>query len=142
MKRSEVRDFLRSGAELFNIPFDSGRITEFNSNRSNTYPFIFLETISVNTDLINSMQNDTWTINLHIASKDSMDSDTEQYEELIDQADELAQKLIRRYNDVLDNYNLVTISAVRRTPFIKKHADILTGVILSFTLRVQNAVCD
>jgi len=142
MTRKEVKDFIQSGAELYNIPFDTGRITEFNSHRSNTYPFIFLETITVSTDLINSVQSDTWAINLHIASKDALDSDTDEYEALIDDADLLAQKLTRRYNDVLNTYDLVTISNISRTPFIKKHADILTGVILSFDLTVQNVACD
>lgn len=142
MTRKEVKEFIQSGAELFNIPFDTGRITEFNSHRSNTYPFLFLETITVSTDLRNSVQNDTWLINLHIASKDSIDSDTDEYEALIDDADEIAQKLIRRYNDVLNSYDLVSLSGVSRIPFIKKHADVLTGVILSFDLTVQNVTCD
>lgn len=141
MTRQEIKEFIQSGAELFNIPFDTGRISEFNSYRSNTYPFVFLESLTVSTELINSIQNDTWTVNLHIAYKDAIDSKTSQYESILDDADELAQKLIRRYNDILTNYNLVSISGVTRTPFIKKHADVLSGVLLSFSLTVQNVKC-
>ncbi len=142
MKRSEIKEFIQSGAEFYNIPFNTGRISEFNSSRSNTYPFIFLETIEVDTDLNNSIQTDNWTVRLHLASKDAADSKMTQYEGLIDDADFMAQKLVRRYNDVLNSFDLVTISGISRTPFIKKHADCLTGVLLSFTLTVQNTSCD
>lgn len=138
MTRAEIKEFIQSGAEYFNIPFETGRITEFNSSRSNTYPFIFLETIPVSTSLSNSIPTDTWTIRLHIAYKDSMDSKMDQYESLIDKADEKAQKLIKRYNDILTNYNLVTLTSITRVPFIKKHADCLTGVILGFSLVIQD----
>lgn len=142
MKRSEIKEFIQAGAEFYTIPFATGRISEFNSSRSNNYPFIFFETPSVSTDLINSVQSDTWTIRLHLASKDAPDSKMEQYEDLVDDADYLAQRLVRRYNDVINDYNLVLISDISRTPFIKKHADCLTGVLLQFTLTVQNTSCD
>ena len=142
MKRSEIKEFIESGAQYFEIPFSTGRISEFNSSRSNTYPFIFLETLQVDTDLNFSIQTDNWVVRLHLASKDAPDSKMSQYEKLIDDADYLAQRLIRRYNDVLTNYNLVTMSAVSRTPFIKKHADCLTGVLLQFVLTIQNTSCD
>lgn len=142
MKRSEIKEFIESGAQYFEIPFSTGRISEFNSSRSNTYPFIFLETLQVDTDLNFSIQTDNWIVRLHLASKDAPDSKMSQYEKLIDDADYLAQRLIRRYNDVLTNYNLVTMSAVSRTPFIKKHADCLTGVLLQFVLTIQNTSCD
>lgn len=142
MKRSEIKEFIESGAQYFETPFATGRISEFNSSRSNTYPFIFLETLQVDTDLSFSIQTDNWVVRLHLASKDAPDSKMSQYEKLIDDADYLAQRLIRRYNDVLTNYNLVTLTGVSRTPFIKKHADCLTGVLLQFILTIQNTSCD
>lgn len=142
MKRSEIKEFIQSGAEFYNIPFSTGRLSEFNSSRSNTYPFIFLETIEVDTDLNNSIQTDNWIIRLHITSKDAVDSKMAQYEKLVDDADYLAQRLIRRYNDVINNFDLVTLSGVSRTPFIKRYADCLTGVLLQFTLTIQNTSCD
>lgn len=138
MKRSEVKDFIQSGAELLNIPFETGRITEFNSSRSNTYPFIFLESLSVNTTISYSLPTDTWSVRLHIAFKDSIDSKMDQYEGLIDQADDIGKSLVKRYNDILTNYNLVTISGITRVPFIKRHADCLTGIVLTFTLIAQD----
>jgi len=143
MTRAEVKEFIQSGAELLQIPFDTGRISEFNSNRTNTYPFIFLETVSAQTTLTNSLPTDTYAIKIHVLSKDWMDSSNQEYESLIDQADIVAQRLIKRYNDILSNYNLVTINSISRVPFIKKHADCLTGVLLSFNLLTQDTSgCD
>lgn len=143
MTRPEVKEFIESGAQLLQIPFDTGRITEFNSNRSNTYPFVFLETLSAQTTLSNSLPTDTYAIKIHVLSKDRIDSSNLEYEELIDQADVIAQKLVKRYNDILSNYNLVTITGISRVPFIKKHADCLTGVLLSFNLLSQDTSgCD
>lgn len=143
MTRQEVKQFIQSGAELLNVPFDTGRISEFNSDRYHTYPFIFLETISSSTALNNSLPTDTWIIKIHIASKDNVDSVQSQYEELIDNADVVGQKLVKRYNDILEFHNLVTIANITRTPFIKKYADCLTGIILNFTLKVQDTSgCD
>lgn len=143
MTRSEVKEFIQSGAELLQIPFDTGRISEFNSNRSNTYPFVFLETVSAQTTLTNSLPTDTYAIKIHVLSKDWIDSSNQEYESLIDNADIVAQKLIKRYNDILSNYNLVTINSISRVPFIKKHADCLTGVLLSFNLLTQDTSgCD
>lgn len=143
MTRQEVKQFIQSGAELLNLPFDTGRISEFNSDRYHSYPFIFLETINSTTTLNNSLPTDTWTIRIHIASKDTTDSVQSQYEELIDNADIVGQKLVKRYNDILQYHNLVSISNITRTPFIKKHADCLTGIILNFILKVQDTSgCD
>lgn len=143
MTRREIKEFIQAGAEYYNIPFNTGRISEFNSSRSNTYPFIFLETPSVSTSLTYSLPTDTWTIQVHICYKDSQDSKMEEYESLIDQADEKAQKLLNKYNNILDMFNTVVLGNIRRVPFIKRHADCLTGVILSFDLIAQDVSgCD
>lgn len=143
MTRKEAKEFIQSGAEFYQIPFDTGRISEFNSNRSNTYPYVWLETMSATTSILNSIPTDTYAVRLHILSKDWIDSSNSEYESLIDEADQVARKMIKRYNDILNNYNLITISNISRTPFIKKHADCLTGVLLTFNLIVQDTSgCD
>lgn len=143
MTRAEAKEFIQSGPELYQIPFDTGRISEFNSNRSNTYPYVWLETMSATTSLLNSIPTDTYVVKLHILSKDSIDSSNSDYESLIDEADQVARRLIKRYNDILNEYTLVTISNISRVPFIKKHADCLTGVLLTFNLIVQDTSgCD
>lgn len=137
MKRSEVRAFIESGFEALSkqMPFDSGRITEFNSERGNEYPMGWLESLSVGTSVFASQANmDEWAISIHIAKKDAADSVQGQYEKLVDDCDLVAQELIKKYNAVVNNSKLITMDGVTRTPFIKLHADCLTGVILAFTL--------
>lgn len=142
MKRSELRNFVQSGVSALTpaLDFDSGRISEFNSNRSNEYPKVFYESVQeVNVDMVNEiLPLDQWPVVLHIGQKDSQDSLPEQYELLIDAADEVAQKLIRQYNLVLADSEKVTVSGYSRQPFVKKHADCITGVILSFTLSIPD----
>lgn len=142
MKRSELRTFIESGVNAINpqLPFGSGRISEFNSDRNNEYPKVFFESVQeVPSDLLNNtLPADNWPIILHIGQKDEMDSLPTQYEELIDAADEVAQKLFRQYNLVLSDSEKVTISGYSRQPFVKKHADCITGVIMQFTLNIPD----
>jgi hypothetical protein len=137
MKRSEVRTFIKSGVDSLNLSlgFGSGRLSEFNSERGNTYPTTWLETLEVNPELTEQgLPIDQWAVNLHIAKKDALDSSASEYESIIDSCDEIAQKLINKYNNEVDSFQHITLSGYSRTPFIKKHADLLTGVLLSFTL--------
>lgn len=140
MTREEVKDFIESGVEQVDpqIGFDTGRITEFNSNMSIDYPFAWLESLSVEPDIVNSVPFDNWSISLHICKLDKQDSKPEQYEGIINECDLIAQRLTKKYNDVVSGYKLVTLSGLSRDPFIKKHKDCLTGVILSFTLNAPD----
>lgn len=137
MTRAEIRTFIESGFEALsqNMPFGSGRITEFNSERSREYPHGWLESLSTGTDIFVTQSNiDNWNIVIHIAKKDKPDSIETDYEPIIDDCDLIAQELIKKYNAVVNNSKLITMSGVTREPFIKQHADCLTGVIMSFTL--------
>jgi len=142
MERAEVRSFIESGVEYLNqsIPFNSGRLTEFNSNRSNEYPFVWLETLASTEDITTSggpnVQN--WNITLRIVFKDAIDSSPQQYESLIDQADVLARKLKKVYDQKLQSSKLVTLTGLSYDPVIKVHADCVTGVDLSFTLEAYD----
>lgn len=142
MKRSEIRTFLQSGVEAINpvMPFGSGRLTEWNSNRSNEYPGVWWESDQPpGTELINQvLPSDGWPVLLHIGKLDKMDSSAKQYEEIIDDCDYIAQQLVHQYNQILSGSDSVTISNITRPPFIKKHADVVTGVILSFTLNAPD----
>lgn len=142
MKRSELRSFLETGVEAINpqMPFGSGRITEWNSNRNNEYPGVWYESVQpLDVEIVNfTLPSDNWPVRLHVGKLDAMDSSAAQYEQLIDDCDYIAQQLIRQYNQVVDNSNRVTITGITREPFIKKHADCVTGVILSFTLSIPD----
>ena len=134
MKRSEVRDFLEDGILLLtDVSYGSGRLSEFNSDRSQSYPMAWIESLRVSTSL-KQIPYDTWAIRIHISKQDTPDSVEGQYETIVDQSDELAQELIRYYDQVIADHQLITLGSITRDPFIKKHADCLTGVILAFTL--------
>lgn len=137
MKREEVRTLLENASKALSetVRFNSGRITEFNSNRSNEYPFIWLESLSRDTSFNdNQVPFDDWNVVLHFAKKDAAGSTPEQYEPIIDECDLLAKQFIYKLNHVLDGYKLITLSGINSEPFIHVHADDTTGVILSFTL--------
>lgn len=138
MTRTEIRAFLNAGVSAINssMPFGSGRLTEWNSNRSNEYPGAWWEsTVDDSAELINqALPQNEWPIRLHIGKKDSMDSSTTEYEQLVDDCHYVAQQLVHQYSQIMDQYSSVSITSINRTPFIKKHADCVTGVILSFTL--------
>lgn len=145
MKRSEIRDFIKSGIDEVEqiVQFGNGRITEFNSNRSNEYIATWLESLQCSTTLNNSVPQDTWRIVIHIADKDKIDSRPEQYEAIADECDYIAQQLVKKYNDVVTGSHLITMSNISRVPFIKKHADDVTKVVLSFDLVTydQTVIC-
>lgn len=144
MTRTEVRTFLNDGVDAVNdsIPFGSGRVSEWNSNRTNEYPGVWWESVApLNTEILNfSLPSDAWPIKLWIGKKDSADSSAVAYELLIDECDSIAQKLIRQYNTILEgaNANMTAIVGINREPFVKRHADLITGVILSFSLNVPD----
>lgn len=124
--------------------FGSGLVTDFNSIRSHTYPSVWMALGVVGgTNPSFGAPNDEWEIELIIAKTDRMDSAPEEYEEIIDLCDEIAQKLMYEYNNTVAGYKLVTLSNRRREPFVKKYADCLSGVVLSFTMTIpdQTSIC-
>lgn len=138
MKRSEVRNLIQTAVNSISpaVRFNSGLLTFFNSNRSNKYPYVFQEVANVTPDFPNTnlAPTNSWNIILHCADLDTADSIPDQYELIVDSMDELAAKLITKLNEVVSGYKNIKIEGVDRTPFIKKHADILSGVILSFSI--------
>lgn len=141
MKRSEIRTLIQSAVDEVSgaYRFNSGRITEFNSNRSNEYPFVWLEPLQVATEITeNQLPIDDWECIIHIAQKDAMDSKPEQYEAIVDECDYIAQKLLNKINNVVNGYKLLTLTGITRVPFIHKQADDTSGVILSFTINLPD----
>lgn len=143
MTRTEVREFLESGVRAINpqMPFGSGRITEWNSNRSNEYPGTWWESIAEDDSVELSptqLPIDSWPINLHIGKLDQADSLSTQYELIIDECYTIAQKLVRQYNQVVSGSSEASITGIGRKKFVKKHADCVSGVILSFTLSLPD----
>jgi hypothetical protein len=141
MKRSEIRELLRGGVNALDPPpeFGSGQISDFNSLRSHTYPSVWQTVKAVDVDGLEfSAPLDKWDIELIIAQKDALDSTPETYEGIVDAADLIAQKLIYQYRNVISGYKLIAIDGINREPFIKKYADCLTGVKLTFTITAND----
>lgn len=139
MTRGSLRSFLRAGVMAISpaMPFGSGRITDFNAYRNNEYPTVWWESITDDdsTELINqALPLDNWPIRLHIGKQDRIDSSPEEYEQLIDECYNIAQQLVHQYSQIMSGYSSVSISAINRSKFVKKHADCISGVILSFNL--------
>jgi hypothetical protein len=140
MNRTQIRAFLQAGVTNIdpNMPFGSGLITEWNSNRSNEYPAVWWESIVADSSELTEqvLPLDEWPIRLHIAKLDKADSLSTQYEALVDECHYIAQQLVHQYSQIMSNtyYSSVSITGISREPFIKKNEDRITGVILSFTL--------
>lgn len=147
MTRAEVRQFVEDGINALSesIGFGAGRITEFNKDTQKDYPYAWLESLANRPEVfVNHATVDNWQIIIHIAKKDSQDSSPDEYETIVDECDVIGAKLQTKYNQVVSGYKLLTISNVSREPFIKKHADILSGVVLSFDLSAPETAsyCD
>ncbi len=137
MLRQEIRAFIEAGVDTItpSVRFNSGRITELNSKRSNQYPYVWLESLS-RTGLPNS--GFSWLINIHIAKKDKPGSKPEEYEAIVDECDLIAQQLMPQYKLLLEGSgytNLTLEDGEICDPFIHRHADDTTGVILSFNIQ-------
>lgn len=147
MKRSEIRAYIKSGVDTLSpsIKFNSGRISEFSSGRNNEYPFVWLESLSSTPEVTESGKTfDNWSVALHIAKLDKADSTPEQYEALVDDCDYIAQQLWSQYNTILSDSNKLILTGADRQPFIHKHADNTTGVILTFNIQdfLPVAICE
>jgi len=137
MTRKELRDFLEAGVnELVPaIEFGSGLVTDFNSIRSHQYPAVWQINAPMSSEhLPSGAPVDTWTVELIVAQIDQMGSSPTEYEHIIDDCDEIAQKLVYQYRNIVSGYKLVTMTGVGREPFVKKYADCLSGVLLTFQL--------
>ena len=155
MRREDIRAFLKAGADAIPTYFESGRLTEFNSMPNKSYPFAWLESLEVDTDFSEAGGLiDAWAVKIHIAKLDKIDSLADAYEGIIDECDHIARQLLWQYNVILYGattttaanktlYKLIQLSNVSREPFVKKHADCVTGIELSFTLTTpdQTDVC-
>ena len=142
MTRHEIRKFLASGVNALTVSteFGSGRLSEFNSERSHDYPSVWWNSILGDSADLNTMltPQDKIPIELHIAQKDTMDSTAEQYEKIIDTAHRIAQRLVFAYSQILSGNKLINLTGIKRAPFVKQHADVLSGIILTFTIVVPD----
>lgn len=147
MKRSEIRDFIRNGVNALTpvLDYSEGQITDWNAQRSNQYPGVLnvLEDADTEIPTTQTPPLDKWNIKILIANKDELGSIPDIYEGIVDQCDEIAQRLIYKYRNIIAGYKLLTMESINRKKFIKKYADCLSGIELTFTIvnQDQTDVC-
>jgi hypothetical protein len=139
MKRSEIRTFIKTGVNSLTPTPDywDGLLTDWNAQRSNTYPGVLLMLEETDTDITISAPNDDFAITLLICNIDKLDSTPDQYESIVDACDEMAQRLVYKYRNIISGYKMLSMENVKRKKFVKKYADCLTGVELTFSLKGQ-----
>lgn len=142
MTRTEVRAFLKAGVDALDpvLEFGSGLITDFNAKPDKTLPQVWQELRPVEgTNPPTQAPIDEWDIRLHIAvGHMQQDVSTAEYEDIIDTCDLVAQKLMYQYNAIVSGYKLVSLKDRTRTPFAKKHAHVMSGVLLAFTINAPD----
>ncbi len=145
MTRAEVRTFIKAGVDAMNpvLEFGSGLLSEFAAKSDKTLPQVWQELRPVEgTNTAGGVPIDEWDIRLHIAiGHNRQDIVSDDYEPVIDACDLVAQKLIAQYNFILAgnadpslNYKLVALSERKREPFTKKFPNVMSGVLLTFTI--------
>lgn len=138
MKRSEIRALLKAGVDSLTpvLQYWDGELQDWNAQRDNRYPGVLSILEEVDSKYKDNMAGlDTWPIKLLICKIDKMDSLPEVYESIVDDSDEIAQKLIYYYRNNSGAYDFAT---AKRKRFIKKYADCLTGVELTFSLQLND----
>lgn len=142
MTRTEVRAFLKAGVDALDpvLEFGSGLISDFNAKPDKTHPQVWQELRPVDgTNPPTQAPVDDWDIRLHIAiGHNQQDVSPAEYEDFIDTCDLVAQKLMHQYNSIVAGYKLVSLVNRSRTPFAKKHAHVMSGVILAFRINVPD----
>lgn len=137
MTRKEINDFVAAAVMAINpqMSYDRGRISEWNSNRSNEYTSVWLETYGAEGDITEqALPIDSWALRIHVGKLDKPGSSPKEYESIVDESDEIAQKLVFQMNNIIAGYKLATISRFSRDPFIHRNADNVTGVLLTLTI--------
>jgi hypothetical protein len=140
MKRSELRQFIKDGVNAITpvLTFSEGLVTEFNADMNRILPTVHHLLESNDTELTQSAPSDSWSIRLLIANLDKMDSTADIYEDIVDHCDEVAQKLIYKYRNVIEGYKQVTMDGISRKKFVKKYTSCLTGIELTFTIHAPD----
>lgn len=142
MKRSEIRDMLKSGVDKIRpqLHFGSGRLSEWSSALNKQYTSVWWESIVDDSGDLSPTQLpiDDYPISLHIGKQDTADSSAQEYEAVIDSCHEIAQQLFYQINQIIEDSSDVSIASYSRSPFVKKYADRISGVVLSFNLKAPD----
>jgi hypothetical protein len=123
------------------IQFTYGRVSDFNMMRDKRYPFITLDPLqSTPVYAVDDTTNysKTWLASMGFYQLDQEASTQDQYAKILDETDEMVDKFINKLNFYSLKSDLIVITSINQTPFIKATADILTGHLLTFSMQVMD----
>ncbi len=144
MSHKGIRLLIESTAKSLadNITFDYGRRSDTNMDRDIKYPLIACQPLSSSaTYSDNNVSNysKTWQVSIAFVDLDSEDSDQDKYSLILDRMNALSDLFINKLNfnassDCVTSGDIV-ITGISTQPFIKAMKDVVTGCILSFSIR-------
>lgn len=127
------------------IQFTYARTSDFNLMRDKRYPFITLDplpsTPAYNADNVSNYMK-TWAVSMAFYQLDNEGSTQEDYAKILDEMDGYVDNFLNKlnfysFNGPINSDELIIIN-INQSPFVKATADILTGYILTFQLRVND----
>lgn len=137
--RTLIEDAARSLGD--DIQFTYARTSDFNVMRDKRYPFITLDPLSaVPAYAVDGVQNysKTWTANMAFYELDNMASTQDEYVKILDEMDEFVDRFVNKLNFYSLRSDMIVISGINQTPFIKQTADVLSGYLITFNLEVMD----
>lgn len=141
MSHKGIRLLIQDAAQSLgdDIQFDYARTSDFNVTASaQRYPFITLDLLSAIPEYtVNGVSNymKRWLCNMAFYGLDKEGSTQDEYEKILDDADDLVDKFLNKLNFYSEKSDTLLIASVNQTPFLKVGSAILTGFTLSFQLQ-------
>lgn len=146
MSHRSVRLLIEAAAKSLSddIQFGYGRRSDFNQSGDKSYPYVWLLPLTASQVIptTDKPRTKTWSIVLVVITLDQSDSVPKQFDSLLDDMDDLVDRLVFRIDDWYrttdDIVGTLTITNVNQVSIIKDDADIHTGWLLSFQMTVSD----
>lgn len=146
MSHRSVRQLIEAATKSLsdNIQFGYGRRSDFNQSGDKSYPYVWLLPLTASQIIPNTDQprTKTWSVILVIINLDLSDSVTKELDLILDEMDDIVDKIIIRIDDWYRNTDDITgsltITNVNQVSIIKEDADIHTGWVCSFNMTVSD----
>lgn len=138
-----IEDTVRSIADKYSFSYARG--TDANSQQKK-YPYIRLDPLKQQINVVdNSSMSKVFNVTLVFYEKDNKENDEVNTTEILDKTDLYSDKFLAKLNftmnedttEPLGSFN-IEINNIRKDPFVKVLADVLSGYILQFDLTVPD----
>jgi hypothetical protein len=143
MSHRSVRLLIEAAAKSLsdNIQFGYGRRSDFNQSGDKYYPYVWLLPLTATT-VIGETRTKTWSIVLVVINMDKSDSESKEFDCILDEMDDIVDKIVIRIDDWYrttdDIVGSLTITNVNQVSIIKEDADIHTGWLCTFQMTVSD----